>query len=213
MIAATDRAVAQQACALLLGYPDEALLDRLELVAAAVEQLPGATRAPLQAFLVHVRDADADQLRAHYVATFDMRRRCCPYLTYWTHGDTRNRGLALLHFKQTYRDSGAAPPEEELPDHLAVVLEFAATTDPTAGNELLAEHRAPIELLRAALREATSPYAHVLDAVVATLPAPSPETLRRAQELAAAGPPAELVGAGYSAHPNLRTESRFDEHH
>ena len=54
----------------------------------------------------------------HYVAVFDMKRRCCPYLTYWTHGDTRNRGAALVRFKQVYRASGAVPRDDELPDHL-----------------------------------------------------------------------------------------------
>lgn len=39
------------------------------------------------------------ELAAHYGATFDLKRRCCPYLTYYTYGDTRKRGMALLRFK------------------------------------------------------------------------------------------------------------------
>ena len=105
----------------------------------------------------------------HYVATFDMRRRCSPFLTYWTHGDTRNRGMALLRFKQTYRDCGMAPSVDELPDHLSVVLEFAAIGDREAGNLLLGEHRVAIELFRDALHDIGSPYAHVADAIVTTL--------------------------------------------
>ncbi len=86
-------------------------------------------------------------VQRHYVETFDMRRKCSPYLTYWTHGDTRNRGMALLHFKEAYREAGVTIDEQELPDHLAVVLEFAACNDAELGNALLAEHRGVIGLL------------------------------------------------------------------
>jgi nitrate reductase delta subunit len=181
---------------MLLAYPDDDLDQRLPLLVEVVPGLPLDTRVPLETFLDHLEATARTDAHEHYVATFDMRRKCCPFLTYWTHGDTRNRGMALLRFKQTYRDSGVIPPEDELPDHLAVVLEFAATGDQAAGNQLLGEHRAPIELLRDALQAADSPYAHVLDAVVATLPPMTEELAERARELAAAGPPTELVGIG-----------------
>ena len=190
------RAVAQQACALLLGYPDEGLTEQLPLIGAAVAGLPADTGAPLRAFVDHTTGADSQQLREHYVALFDLRRRCSPYLTYWTHGDTRNRGAAILRFREVYRASQVEPPTGELADHLAVVLEFAAVGDPQAGNRLLGEHRAGIELLREALRAAGSPYAHVLDAVVATLPPAEPGLAGRIAALAAAGPATELVGIG-----------------
>ena len=80
-----------------------------------------------------------------------MKRRACPFLTYWTNGDTRNRGVAILRFKQAFADSGFTIGNEELPDHLAVVLEFAAVGDRVTGDALLAEHAAPIGLLREAL--------------------------------------------------------------
>ena len=190
------RAVAQQACALLLAYPDEHLRLHLPVLVEAVAQLADDTRKPIQAFTDYLENTTPQEVDEHFVATFDMRRKCCPYLTYWTHGDTRNRGMAILRFKQTYRASGVLPPEDELPDHLAVVLEFAAVGDPVAGNQLLGEHRAPIELLRDALHTADSPYAHVLDAVVATLPPMTKELAERAFALASSGPPTELVGVG-----------------
>lgn len=192
---AGDRALAQQACSLLLGYPDEELLGRLPALTTAARGLPAAVAEPLQAFLHHLATVPLVAQQRDYVATFDLRRRCCPYLTYWTHGDTRNRGRAIVAFKQVYRDAGVMPPgEEELPDHLAVVLEFAATVDPDRGNALLVEHRAPIELLRAALAEASSPYALVLQAVAATLPTITADLVAAALRLASAGPPQELVG-------------------
>ena len=59
---------------------------------------------------------------------------------------------------------------------------------------ILAEHAAPIGLLREALANLDSAYVHVLDAVVATLPEQTPEIVARMAELAASGPPVEQVG-------------------
>jgi nitrate reductase delta subunit len=131
---------------------------------------------------------------AAYVDPLDHRRRCCPYLTYHAYGDTRKRGMALLSFKQAYRAAGMRLRDDELPDHLAVVLEFAATGDPARGRRLLLDHRAGVELLRLALEEAGSPYAHVLHAVCATLPPLPAQDRETVLRLAAEGPPAEEVG-------------------
>jgi len=129
-----------------------------------------------------------------YVETFDMRRRCTMYLTYWTAGDTRNRGREMLVFATAYRDAGVEPPRKEAPDHLPVVLEFAATVNPEIGRRLLTEHRVPIDVLHGALADAKSPYRHTVAAVCETLPAATDQEVRRAERLAKAGPPAEAVG-------------------
>lgn len=191
---ARETAVARLACAWLLTYPDETLLDRLDEIAAAVATLPPATRQPLEQALAHVSGTPLLDLQRHYVEVFDLRKRACLYLTYWTAGETRNRGMAILRFKQAYTDAGFAAPESELADHLAVVLEFAAHADRVTGEALLAEHHGPIALLRDAVRRFESPYAHVLDAVVATLPELTAEIARRMAEIAASGPPVEQVG-------------------
>lgn len=83
--------------------------------------------------------------------------------------------------------------DDELPDHLAVVLEFAAA-DPVTGARLLIEHRAGLELLRLALREDGSPWAAVLESVSATLPALAGDEREAVMRLAADGPPEEQVG-------------------
>lgn len=129
-----------------------------------------------------------------YVATFDMRRRATMYLTYWTAGDTRNRGREMLAFATAYRAAGVEPPRSEAPDHLPVVLEFAATVAPEVGRRLLTEHRVPIDVLRSALADAESPYQHTVAAVCETLPVATDQEVRRARRLAEAGPPAEAVG-------------------
>ncbi len=189
-----DIAAARLAASWLLWYPDEVLQARLDGIAAVVRELPHRYTEPLQAFLDHLDGTPIAEVQAHYVATFDMKRKACPYLTYWTDGDTRNRGRAILRFKQAYLESGFDAGSVELADHLAVVLEFAAVGDQLTGNALLAEHSVPIHLLRDALQKLDSAYVHVLDAIVATLPSITPEIEVRMAELAAAGPPAEMVG-------------------
>jgi len=186
---------AWQSASLLLGYPDEQLLDaHLPLVRAAAAALPAPLGTPLR------RVADALQARplaesqAAYVETFDTRRRCNLFLTYFAHGDTRKRGVALLRFKQTYLRSGFVLDESELPDHLCVVLEYAATIDRTLGWGLLLDHRAGLELLRLALVEAGSPWAGAIEGVCATLPPLRGDEHEAVLRLAVEGPPAEEVG-------------------
>jgi nitrate reductase delta subunit len=189
-----QRRIIHQVASLLLGYPDDELLARLPLLRAAVTELPPAAAAPLSRVLDHLAGTPPERLRADYVETFDLRRRCCLYLTYYSHGDTRRRGMALLRFTHAYRAAGMDPVATELPDHLAVVLEFAATEDPEAGDRLLREHRAGLELLRLSLQEAASPYADVLVAVGATLPEVDARDRDAVLRLARSGPPTEEVG-------------------
>jgi nitrate reductase delta subunit len=179
---------------LLLQYPDGVLVDLVPEIGEVVSALPSETCEPLNAFLDYFTTTPLMDVQLHYVATFDMRRKCSPYLTYWTYGDTRNRGMALLHFKEAYHEAGVTIDEQELPDHLAVVLEFAACDDAELGNALLAEHRGVIGLLHQALVDAETPYACVLAAVLATTNALTPEDELLMKQLALSGPPTESVG-------------------
>ncbi|MFD0690761.1 nitrate reductase molybdenum cofactor assembly chaperone [Actinomadura fibrosa] len=195
-----DSATAWQAASLLLGYPDEELMGRRALLRRAVQGLAPTVREPLSGFLDHLDAIRLPDLAADYVATFDHRKRCCLYLTYYAYGDTRKRGAALLRFKRAYRAAGLVLDDGELPDHLAVVLEFAATGNRAEGRRLLVEHRAGLELLRLALTEDGSPWAAVLDAVAATLPPLTGRNRDAVARLAAEGPPEEDVGlAPYGA--------------
>jgi nitrate reductase delta subunit len=180
-----------QCASLLLSYPDQTQLDAIDELLAHLDDeaadLLGRTAAAL-------KGSDPMRAAADYVDTFDLRRRCTMYLTYWTAGETRDRGNAMLAFARVYREAHAEPPGGEAPDFLPVVLEFAATVDPGAGRRLLTEHRAPIEVLREALTEIGSPYAHAVAAVCESLPAATDRVVQRARQLARAGPPAESVG-------------------
>jgi nitrate reductase delta subunit len=189
-----QRAVAWQAASLLLGYPDDALVERVPLLRSAAASVPGSVGSLLAGFVARLSDGSVEELAAGYVDTFDHRRRCCPYLTYYAYGDTRKRGMALLRFKHAYRAAGLELTDEELPDHLAVVLEFGATCDAKTALRLLGEHRAGLELLRLALLDAGSPYADVVEAVCLTLPPIGDRTAEAIARLAAEGPPSEEVG-------------------
>lgn len=190
-----ETAVVLQAASVCLCYPDERVLETLPLVRRAVTELTAGTpRDQLSAFLDAVDATSPSELAEHYVAIFDRRRRCCLYLTWWTHGETRRRGGALAALKQRYRCAGAEVDHTELPDFLPAVLEYAATVNLTDGLALLQEHRAGLELLRLALRDARTPYAAVVEAVCALLPGPSPSDIAAAKALARTGPPDEQVG-------------------
>jgi nitrate reductase delta subunit len=115
----------------------------------------------------------------------------------------RWRGLALLRIKQTYRRAGFVLDDTELPDHLSVVLEFAATVDPAGGTKLLQEHRAGLELLGLALTEAGSPPAAATAAVSATLPPLHGSVHEAVARLAAQGPPGEEVGLDPFVPPEI----------
>ncbi len=193
-------AAAWQAQSLLLGYPDDDLTGRLELLRRVAASLDEPVGAPLRRFLDHVSRTPLPDLAADYVATFDHRKRCCLFLTYYAHGDTRKRGMALLTLKQTYAAAGLTLTDDELPDHLAVILEYAATS-PQSGAALLIEHRAGLELLRLALRDSDSPWADVLDSVSATLPPLGGDQRLAVARLAAQGPPEEQVGLAPFAPP------------
>ena len=188
-----DRLVWQSA-SLLLSYPDQSWVDRLETADRLLAHVTAPSVDLLTKTVAALRDRDSQQAAIDYVATFDMNRRTTMYLTYWTAGDTRNRGNEMHTFVAAYRGAGVAPPRNEAPDHLPVVLEFAATVDPDAGRQLLTEYRVSIEMLRTALADSDSMYEPAVAAVCATLGPPTDDHIRRAQRLAKAGPPAEAVG-------------------
>jgi nitrate reductase delta subunit len=178
----------------VLRYPDPEVSAAREEIIGEVSALPeGPVRAALERFLAGWT-GDRTALAARYVETFDLRRRASLYLTFYAHGDTRERGMALLRLKKLYRAAGLPMESAELPDHLTVMLAFAALAPAGHGEALLAEHHPSIELLRLSLHDLGSPYAHVLDAVAAGLPALSVTERSEVARLAREGPPEEAVG-------------------
>jgi nitrate reductase molybdenum cofactor assembly chaperone NarJ/NarW len=201
-----ERAEAIDLIALLLQYPDDGLAACRDEFAATAADLPaGPVRESLLDFLRWYRAQSPFELAQHYVETFDLRRRTSLYLTYYLHGDTRKRGMAMLVLKQRYRATELTPPEDELPDYLPVVCEFAALLGPGTGEAPLRQHRTGLELIRAGLRDAGSPYVALLDALTALLGDLSEADRAAVLELAAEGPPDEEVGLAPFAPPEYLT--------
>jgi nitrate reductase delta subunit len=186
-----------QAASLLLQYPDDRVRAAFAPVRSAVSE------PTLRDALDAMEELSPMALQEHYVRVLDERRQCCLYLTWWTEGETRRRGLALARLKELYRARGFELVSTELPDFLPVVLEFAAS-HVELGLALLQENRAALELLRLALVEVDSPYAGPVQAVCDLLPGPSPRDVAAARALARTGPPTETVGLdgyGFDAGP------------
>lgn len=184
----------------LLQYPTAALFGGLdELDAFAATTSPKPAREAFARFLQWLRGTPQIEVAQHYVETFDLRRRCALYLTYYRSGDTRKRGMSLLAFKTAYRVAGLDPCEDELPDYLPLVLDFASLSP--RGAELLRSHRSDLELLRRALDDAASPYADVVGAIAAQLPGLGRRELAQVARAWTAGPPSEEVGLEPFAPP------------
>lgn len=193
---AAERAERLKLLSLLLQYPTDELLEaRAELAAAA--------GGSIARFAEWWAGEPAQDLRRTYVETFDFTRRNSLYLTYHVHGDRRQRGVALLRLKQSYAAAGLELLDGELPDYLPVMLEFAALAPADIGLAALAGSRDAIELVRASLHEARSPYAVLLDEVATLLPGLTGAQAARVRRLAAEGPPSEQVGLEPFAPPEV----------
>jgi len=190
----TQLRITHMSSAILLDYPDTERFGRFETVDDACDDLPPRIASSLRRFVTVARQLGQNALAEHYVQTFDQRRRCCLYLSYYLTGDTRRRGAALVRFAEAYRAAGCEIAARELPDYLPMVLELSAVADPEIGVRLLASHREGLEVLRAALAEIGSPYVDVVAAITMSLPQIDARTQQRFCRLVADGPPAELVG-------------------
>jgi len=195
-----ERAVVFQAAALVLGYPDEALLLRLDIIESALAGTSAA--ASFTPVLDHLRGTPLVELQSFHIQEFDLSRRHALHLTYWTDGDTRRRGEVLAEIKAVYRESGlVVDTGGELPDFLPIMLEFAVA-DHGRGAGLLQRFRASLELLRLNLAKDRVPHAGVLEAVCGCLPGESPKTLAEVQARFGQASPVEFVGLNDLAVPS-----------
>ena len=196
---AHQRALTHMAAAVLLDYPTPANLAKYPAVREALGELPRPIASRLGGFLDWVDRVGPDSVGEQYVTTFDLKRKCTLYLSYFLTGDTRKRGMALVSFVEAYRAGGFELDAKELPDYLPVVLEFSAVGDAELAGVLLASHREGVEVLREALEAMNSPWAAVVAAVTCTLPHVDARTRERVLDLIAGGPPSEMVGLEASA--------------
>jgi nitrate reductase molybdenum cofactor assembly chaperone NarJ/NarW len=179
---------------ILLRYPDDEVLEHRGEVAAAARDLPGSpAKDAVLEFLAYWENEPPQRLQERYTETFDFKRRGCLYLSYYRYGDARARGQVLADMKDAYARAGYPLETTELPDYLPLVLEFASEV-PDEGLPMLAESRAPIEVIRRSLRHDRSPHAHLVEALTFFLPDLDEETVAEMRRLIVQGPPQESVG-------------------
>jgi nitrate reductase molybdenum cofactor assembly chaperone NarJ/NarW len=157
-----------RALAWLLRYPGAELRSVTPELKQALRQ-----EAALRNDRLDELDALADRLyaaglrvEAEDVELFDRGRRTALHLFEHVHGDSRDRGQAMVDLVQTYERAGLLLTPGELPDYLPVVLEFASTQPPAQAREFLRESADIVRTIFSALRDAGSPYASVLAAVL-----------------------------------------------
>ena len=207
-----ELATTWQAVSLLLDYPSEEAVGRYELIKREIETLPSTLKQPLLDFIEIAQATDLRALQIKYVDTFDITRKCSLFLSYYLHGDTRRRGVALVQFKQAYRKGGVEISDDELPDHLAVLCEFGAIHNQEIAWQLFNDNRIGIEMLRIALQDLESPWLNVILALTASLPQLDGSGEEAVLKLINEGPPTEEVGldnSPYSMDPraNPRPET------
>ncbi len=200
----SKRAVVYQSANLLLCYPTQELVERLDMLR---EVLTGTGLAHhFESWLSRLETIPLSELQSDYVQEFDLSRRHSLHLSYWSAGDTRRRGMELLGYKDTFKASGVdLTGNGELPDYLPAILEFAACIDEDAGYNLLQRHRAEIEMLRITLSDDDLPQAGVLTAVCATLPGASPVTRDDARAMLQSSENPEAVGLTFLTMLPTRT--------
>jgi len=153
----------------LLGYPDAGLRGALPEMRSALraENAVNAARlGELEALVDGLLAADPLDAEAAYVQLFDRSRSTSLHLFEHVHGDSRDRGPAMIDLAQTYDQAGLHLAPDELPDYLPVVLEFASTRPLREARAFLGEMAHIFNALYGALQDRGSSYAAVIGALL-----------------------------------------------
>ena len=157
-----------KALSLILSYPTaelQAAMPEIAAVLGADPRLTADTRTSLLTFTDRLATADLYDLQESYVMLFDRSRTLSLSLFEHVHGESRDRGGAMVSLVETYREGGFEPATSELPDHLPVLLEFLASRPSSEAQETLADAAHILDALRARLVRRESGYAAVLAAL------------------------------------------------
>ena len=158
-----------KAMSLVLSYPTEELqaaMPEIGGVLASDSRLTAAARRALRPLVERLQSSDIYDLQESYVALFDRSRSLSLNLFEHVHGESRDRGGAMVSLVETYRAAGFDPVTSELPDHLPVLLEFLATRPFVETRDTLADAAHILEVLNARLARRQSPYGAVFAALL-----------------------------------------------
>ena len=153
----------------LLGYPDAELRGHLADMRGALHEEKAVAPqrlAELEALIDTLARKAPLEAEADYVELFDRGRATSLHLFEHVHGDSRDRGPAMIDLALTYEKAGMYLGEGEMPDFLPVVLEFTSTQPPREAREFLAEMAHIFNAIFAALQKRATPYASVLGALL-----------------------------------------------
>lgn len=171
-----------RALAVLLSYPTP---ETAESIPAAMFALASENIAParlvkrLAPLAGELSQDDLYDVQARYVDLFDRTRSLSLQLYEHVHGESRDRGQAMVELLKLYSAHGLELTAKELPDHLPVFLEFLSTLPAAEAAALLGQAAHVLEALRERLRKRQSPYARVFDVLVALVEADrNPEALK-----------------------------------
>jgi nitrate reductase delta subunit len=155
--------------AALLSYPNAELrtfLPEMRDALRAERALTGARLAELEALIDALAAADPLDAEAAYVQLFDRGRAASLHLFEHVHGESRERGPAMIDLAKTYDEAGLYLAPGELPDYLPVVLEFVSTQPPREARAFLGEMAHLLNALFGALQQRASGYASVVGALL-----------------------------------------------
>lgn len=185
-----------RALAALLGYPSAELQANIPLIRKALADegvLPRASRRRLDPLLDRLETGDLLDLQADYSELFDRSRSLSLHLFEHVHGESRERGQAMIDLGQQYIDRGFLLDLPELPDFVPVFVEFASCLPPEEAREILGEPAHVFAALEDRLAKRASPYAAVLGALVAAAgTSPDHEALAELQANAPDDDPARI---------------------
>jgi nitrate reductase delta subunit len=157
-----------KAISLVLSYPTPELQSAMPEIAgviAADSRLTTAMRRELRPLMDALAGRDIFDLQEEYVMQFDRSRTLSLNLFEHVHGESRDRGGAMVSLIETYREAGFDPISTELPDHLPVLLEFLATRPAPEAREMLADAAHIFDTISNRLARRDSVYAAVFAAL------------------------------------------------
>ncbi|MCV2893670.1 nitrate reductase molybdenum cofactor assembly chaperone [Lentibacter sp. XHP0401] len=158
-----------KALSLILSYPTRELqqaMPEISAVLASDTRLTAAARRGLRPLVEELAVRDIYDLEEQFVLLFDRSRTLSLNLFEHVHGESRDRGGAMVSLVETYRDGGFDPVTSELPDHLPVLLEFLSTRPFAEAQETLADAAHIFEALTTRLERRESAYAAVFASLV-----------------------------------------------
>ncbi len=157
--------VTLRALSALLHYPDEALRAAIPDIRSAIKAeglLNAAQLRQLDPLILQLSGGELLASQEHYVEVFDRGRQHCLHLFEHVHGESRDRGQAMVDLRDRYLAAGLDPASNELPDYLPLFLEYCSTLPTEAALAELSEPGAILALLADRLERRGTGYAAIL---------------------------------------------------